>query len=523
MFRPRGRRPLLAGLGLCVGVMALVHFWVSINHSGCHSTQHSSRGFCLGGSPGRRQQEEEPPKTGSTEQNLMNRSEKNHPRSENVKKLEGLSDGLPPHIDDCNFCTKCHIEKFPEKKISRNIKSSDWKPSKYRRRDAEKINNKREKIEDSIVRHTDRSHLPNCTECRGCYHRLEMMTLHRRAFGRTFILRGGNSAARILVASGENVPGGQALVKLYCLPIPNEKSGIVDDCPPKKHILKSQQITNAVQRIAGDCGMSHMIPKSWVAPVKGVIDGLGLHVEATGLWIDVVEGISLNYILSELDIEEVHDLLSNHINSTEVAMVAALDVLISQCDRHDENVFFSDTGKMSIIDHDSSLGQNWRPCGIDSIFIPTTQKFQVSHLGHYYIMKQSDAPRKTPSPTLLLDYRCHVEGQRMGTDFPPPIKKCLQKLEEMSVQEAMSEYGLTKTVAASVLLDRAKGMLRNGMEWTIENGEPRNPPSINYGWEHPCCKMDIVEDVEDMEKDAFSCQSKWNPSTLLPEGDPYYS
>ncbi len=46
------------------------------------------------------------------------------------------------------------------------------------------------------------------------------------------------------------------------------------------------------------------------------------------------------------------DLLVNKINHTEMQMVAVFDVLTSQCDRHQQNLFLTETGKVWAIDND---------------------------------------------------------------------------------------------------------------------------------------------------------------------------
>ncbi len=70
----------------------------------------------------------------------------------------------------------------------------------------------------------------------------------------------------------------------------------------------------------------------------------------------------------------------------------------------------------------------WRKCGIDSMIVPTTQKFMINHLGFFYVLKY---PQKDPpttwvtelNPLLLLDYRCHVENGTIGSGFPPSVSE----------------------------------------------------------------------------------------------------
>ncbi len=46
------------------------------------------------------------------------------------------------------------------------------------------------------------------------------------------------------------------------------------------------------------------------------------------------------------------DLLTRKVNRTELLMVAVFDVLTSQCDRHQQNLFLTETGKVWAIDND---------------------------------------------------------------------------------------------------------------------------------------------------------------------------
>lgn len=61
-------------------------------------------------------------------------------------------------------------------------------------------------------------------------------------------------------------------------------------------------------------------------------------------------------------------------------------------------------------------------------------------------------PMPQPHPgeyTLMLDYRCHVEGlpgfspgsRRLGTKYPAPVRQCLAKLASMTDVQVMEDYG----------------------------------------------------------------------------------
>ena len=69
----------------------------------------------------------------------------------------------------------------------------------------------------------------------------------------------------------------------------------------------------------------------------------------------------------------------------------------------------------------------WRACGIDSVFLPGTQKHEIARLGFKYVMKNpKEDPEKrrqaAASPLQLLDYRCHTPGGRIGTGYTPQVR-----------------------------------------------------------------------------------------------------
>ncbi len=63
-------------------------------------------------------------------------------------------------------------------------------------------------------------------------------------------------------------------------------------------------------------------------------------------------------------------------------MAAMFDLLTSQCDRHAQNIFVTESGQLALIDNESSLGVWRRTCAFDSILLPTTQKQEISRLGN---------------------------------------------------------------------------------------------------------------------------------------------
>lgn len=83
----------------------------------------------------------------------------------------------------------------------------------------------------------------------------------------------------------------------------------------------------------------------------------------------------------------------------------------------------------------------------------------------------------------------------------------------MSPNNLMNEYGMPTVNAATMLRTRAIDMLERGFEWTLEFGEPRNPPPLRYGWGTPCCK--IVPAPEG----AKCADPNYKQDLQLPNGD----
>jgi hypothetical protein len=52
-------------------------------------------------------------------------------------------------------------------------------------------------------------------------------------------------------------------------------------------------------------------------------------------------------------------------------------------------------------------------------------------------------------------------------------------------------------------------------EWTVLNGQPRNPGPTRYKATKPCCSFTYSEDA------GYQCATQVDPDQELPQGDPY--
>eukprot|EP00798_Chlamydomonas_sp_ICE-L_P018764 gene18764-25296_t len=298
-----------------------------------------------------------------------------------------------------------------------------------------------------------RKHLPNCTVCWGCKHTLEYMASGAIMFNNYYSLEIGGSPSWLFRVRTNKTASGWAVVKTC--------------------------------------------PKLWIEPINGIVPGHGFPITWLGLWADAAAGVSIQNLIEggspRTKPEEFLEMMSR-VDGDEVKRGAIHDLLFSQCDRHQQNLLFQESGKMTLIDNDQVYGTAWRRCGVDSILIPTTQKFQINHLQWAFVMKNPplDPPQdyeKSTNPLQLLDYRCHVKDGKIGTDFQPKIQACLTKISGMSTEKVMSEYGYPHILLADAIRNRSRDMLSHGYEWTLYHGEPLNQPMHRYKESPPCCSI----------------------------------
>eukprot|EP00798_Chlamydomonas_sp_ICE-L_P023697 gene23697-9238_t len=207
----------------------------------------------------------------------------------------------------------------------------------------------------------------------------------------------------------------------------------------------------------------------------------------------------------EVEVPLMYPLISHHslkLNKTQVAEVALMDLLTSQCYRHPQNVFVNEQGNIKVIDNLQALQYTWARCGVDSIFLPGTRRKEIVTFGNLQVNKVPKADvnafREKVDPMVLLDYRCYVDGGEIGINYPPMLTKCLTKLASMSAEEVTQEYKFP--------------MLRNGQALY---GQPTNEDPRRYSWHPPCCSLNV-------SKRGFPrCGHEWNVTAEFPIGDPY--
>jgi hypothetical protein len=67
---------------------------------------------------------------------------------------------------------------------------------------------------------------------------------------------------------------------------------------------------------------------------------------------------------------------------------------------------------------------------------------QCSRFGGNLVSKRLGAKkRRSLNPLIVLDYRCHVEGGKLGTNYPPVVTQCLRHLASFAPVDLRKKYG----------------------------------------------------------------------------------
>ncbi|KAI8464996.1 MAG: hypothetical protein J3K34DRAFT_380094 [Monoraphidium minutum] len=347
--------------------------------------------------------------------------------------------------------------------------------------------------------------------------------------GSYFAHETGNSPGWLLRVKTNRSRTGEAAAKVWCVPLRKPGTATPPTCKPSR-IRRQLQTVLAQQRVAEDCGLLDVLPAHWVGRVDGALPGSGYRIAWDGLWAELSPGASLESLVFRgappAVPAAVLDLLQTRLSHSDVIQAAVFDLLTSQCDRHAQNVYVSRAGRLSLIDNDQAYGSSWRPCGVDSIFLPGTQKHEIQRLGFKYVMKSPKTapdgrPSRGASPLQLLDYRCHVPGGALGTAYPPRVAACLKNISSMTKQQVKAHYGFPLLATAAALRRRAADMSSRGFEWALQSGWPRNPVPMRYKWGAPCCKV-YGQQARPDARPAYQCEDWEQAPADLPKGEPFF-
>lgn len=106
---------------------------------------------------------------------------------------------------------------------------------------------------------------------------------------------------------------------------------------------------------------------------------------------------------------------------------------------------------------------------------------------------------------VVMDYRCYVPGGKIGVDYPPGLKSCMEALARHKTPDIMRRYGFSSRKPAEILLRRSRDMLTMGFEGALAHSPPRSAARYVYEAQPPCCG--IVLDMRGTPR----CAQCWKP------------
>ena len=264
-----------------------------------------------------------------------------------------------------------------------------------------------------------------CTLCAGCTHHLEEVplnfTLHDAHDPTVAIpIRHGSTGAAIFLAT--DATGRTEVLKLHATPSATvtgpkyrEQRGRYG---AKRLLPREIAMARVLTPLAEACGLGHVSTAERVTRVRAVLPGSGEQLsEAHAVLAEHARGVSLDVLTLKVKPEELLKRMAA-VPHEAVRDAAIFDLLFQQGDRHAENVFLDDDGSMKLIDsRDAALVEESNSC-----FLPGSFYYERARVGVEHIGNKARPPVTHHWPQLLLDYRCHVPGGAIGTNYPPKVR-----------------------------------------------------------------------------------------------------
>jgi hypothetical protein len=264
-----------------------------------------------------------------------------------------------------------------------------------------------------------------CALCAGCTHHLEELPLNftlRDAHDPTVAIpiRFGSTGAALFLAT--DASGRTDVLKLHAT-----ASGSVNEVKfreqrgrygAKRLLPREVAMARVLTPLAEACGLGHVSTAERVVRVRAVLPGSGEQLsEAHAVLAEHARGVSLDILTLKVSPAALLKRMEA-VPHEAVRDAAIYDLLFMQGDRHAENVFLDDDGNMKLIDsRDAALGEESNSC-----FLPGSFYFERARVGVEHISNKARPQVTHHWPQLLLDYRCHVPGGAIGTNYPPKAR-----------------------------------------------------------------------------------------------------
>ncbi|EEH58539.1 uncharacterized protein MICPUCDRAFT_56448 [Micromonas pusilla CCMP1545] len=409
--------------------------------------------------------------------------------------------GLGTH-ETCDTCARCLLDPAPPSFRNPNAPRADPKTG-----------------------------LVHCEKCLGCNVILSRMNATTRMKGEDVKIFTGASGAAVM--RGVTATRGDVFVKAWCGlvggyrqtplndPIPEEchdapgemeKDAEMAKCKRKGGVFGygecNFKFLNALDALAADANLSAATPRSWTDEIRSFLptapdDPSSWSKVATRAQLyEVVDGVSVEAFYAPGMTRKALE-VTRSVPREDVLRCATFDLLFSEQDRHGQNVFVSETGRLRVLDNEGAFGS------VNSMFLPGGQKFEVYRIGYAAVCcgnypggAEKNCPGKIDpisAPEVLMDYRCHVPGGFVGTAFPPGVEPFLRRIDAMTEDEVFERYGMSHREHAGTLKRRVADAVDGGFERALMAAYARQEPGdgirygndFSYGINPACCGVGL--------------------------------
>lgn len=343
----------------------------------------------------------------------------------------------------------------------------------------------------------------HCKKCLGCTVILRRMKGSQAMLGKEVKVFAGASGAAVM--KGVTASHGNVFVKAWC----GLKGGykqtplhatIPEQCTHDGPTVKDPsckdrggifgwsecnfKFLNALNKLAEDANLSAATPRTWTEEMRSFLPmhtddpASGVKVDTKGQFYEVADGVSIEAFY-ESGITRRSMALTRSIPHDDVVRAATFDLLFSEQDRHGQNVFVSESGRLTVLDNEGSFGP------INSMLLPGGQKFEVYRIGYNAVCcgnlpgpDEQNCPgalATASAPEVFVDYRCHARGRLLGTNLPPGVEPFLRRVDKMDAKTVYDHYGMSHPSHAAVLKQRVADMLDGGFERALIAAYSRQP------------------------------------------------
>ena len=405
--------------------------------------------------------------------------------------------------DACDTCELCSVDDAPD-----DVDTTE--AEKKRRRNASSSSNGSDSSSEAKI---------HCKKCYGCNVVLTRLEAQQDLHGKKVKMFAGASGAAVV--RGYTKEHGKVIIKSWCNfggykqhpetasqhPLTCRDANEKYTCPIKggihSHGECNYKFLNALDKLAVDSNLITVVPRSWTGSVKSFLpyDGFavqGKKIDVRAQFYEVAQGYSIEAVYGGSVSKDTLDMFKN-LNQEDLMKAATFDLLFSEQDRHGQNVFITEDGRISLIDSEGCFGPT------NSLLLPGGQKFEVYRIG-YNAVCCGNTPLPCPqpagehsSPLVAFDYRCKAENQFAGFNWPKGVEAFLKKIQKMTEDDVFEIYEMTRKEHATHLKRTVDEMLNLGFEGALLKAYSRQKrgDGRTYGNDYwypitrACCGNDV--------------------------------